>query len=74
MLRKTLIALTSAVVIAALAVVPNVASARGGGGGHFGGFSGGHGGGHSHGGLDLGTAQPAYNCTHWYGRKKVYVC
>jgi Spy/CpxP family protein refolding chaperone len=63
MLRKTLIALASTVAIAAVAIAPNIASARGGGGGA--GFSGGgHGGGH--GGLDLGTAQPSYNCTHWY--------
>jgi hypothetical protein len=72
MLRKTLIALAGAVAISALAIVPNLASARGGGhGGHGGhGFSGGFGfydgSGYAYSG--------GYNCWRRHRRMRVWVC
>jgi hypothetical protein len=81
MLRKTLIALAGAVAISAVAIAPNLASARGGGhgGGHGGhGGHGFHGGGHFHGGGFGFYGGPAYsggyNCWRRHRRVRVWVC
>jgi hypothetical protein len=76
MLRKALIVFA----VAAAALSPNLASARGGHGGHGGhGF---HGGGHFHHGFHGGGSgwygssayYGGYSCWRWHRRVRVWVC